>query len=131
MDAESRKAEIRRRLRIGAFPRRSEARFTEENDHNPTVLQDCPRCYGSGKACEESAGCAELFLCPDCDGSGITGETEPYFSSSEPPIDAVPNRHGWLKCPKCGWRFLLTDPNAWTGKRHLKCGQKINPKPTL
>ena len=25
----------------------------------------------------------------------------------------------------CGWRFRITDPNAWTGKRHKRCGQKL------
>ena len=48
MDDEARKAEIRRRLTLARYPRRSKARFTDENDHNPLVLQDCPQCHGSG-----------------------------------------------------------------------------------
>lgn len=32
---------------------------------------------------------------------------------------------GWIKCPFCGKRFHLQDPDRWGGGRHLTCGQKI------
>ena len=54
MDYEQRKSEIRRRLIVAQNPRRANAQFNADNDHIPIVLQDCPRCYGTGKTCERS-----------------------------------------------------------------------------
>ena len=131
MNIEQRRAELRQRLLVNRYPRRANATFTEENDHNPVILQDCPRCQGTGAACEQRDEEDETqlyarFECPDCLGNGITGETERYFENERAPIEATPSAVGWLKCPCCGWRFSLADPNAWTGQRHKRCGQRIS-----
>jgi len=33
--------------------------------------------------------------------------------------------NSWTKCPWCGWRFSIRDPNAWSGSTHLICGTKL------
>ena len=129
MDNESRKNEIRRRITIARYPRRSRAVFTDENDHNPLVLQDCPTCDGSGKASEYwSEGEISVhsrIICPTCHGTGITGEIEPFFAIDTPEASVATGVDGWITCPNCRWRFTTVDPNAWTGRRHMRCGQKI------
>jgi hypothetical protein len=119
--------DIRRRLTLARYPRRSAASFTEENGHNPLVLQDCSMCRGQGKRCEldTSNGSYTLDVCSACNGSGVTGEVEPYFSDDKPEVAAEADPHGWLTCPTCGWRFAIRDSSAWTGQRHLQCGQRI------
>jgi len=37
-----------------AYALRAHVRFIEENDHNPTILRDCPRC-GGRVLCEQYA----------------------------------------------------------------------------
>ena len=127
MDHEQRKSEIRKRLTVAQNPRRADAQFTADNNHNPVVLQDCPTCYGTGKTCERRGTYVITRIeCPTCCGDGITGETETFFTNDAPPVSATPNEHGWVKCPNCGTSFMPTDRNAWTGQRHIKCGQKIS-----
>lgn len=132
MDNEARKAEIRRRVTLLRCPRRAKAPFTDENDHNPMVLQDCPTCFGSGKVCQsrsddDGRDVLDLTVCATCKGSGVTGEVEPYFPRDLPEASARADAAGWLTCPGCGWRFTLRDPRAWSGRRHMRCGQKIKP----
>lgn len=133
MDNEARKAEIRRCVTLLRYPRRAKAAFTDENDHNPMVLQDCPTCFGSGKVCQHwseddgSRDVLDLIVCAACNGSGVTCEVEPYFSKELPEASARADAAGWLTCPGCGWRFTLRDPHAWSGRRHMRCGQKIKP----
>lgn len=128
MTEEDRKAAIRRRLVLAKHPRRHRAEFTDENDHNPMVLQACPQCHGSGhvgRAVVEGTRSIEMEeTCPNCHGEGVTGEVEPYFANDKPEADAVVIGDG-ITCPNCGWRFRLKDSNAWTGRRHRRCGQKI------
>ena len=125
----SSKDDLRARLALRRYPRRSAAVFTDENDHNPWVLQDCPACRGSGKHCHHnisrSGETYSLGLCTSCGGSGVTGEVEPYFPDDAPGIPACADDSGWITCPTCDWRFALRDKRAWTGSRHLQCGQKI------
>jgi hypothetical protein len=134
MDQDQLKRELQRRLKLRQYPRRSAAQFTEENDHNPVILADCPRCSGRGHTCEHlvertAEGLSVMYStddCPDCGGSGTNEELTRYFSNDAPPLDAVANEEGWLKCPSCGWRFSTKDKNVWTGRRHIRCGQKLN-----
>jgi hypothetical protein len=56
------------------------------------------------------------------------GITEPWtgqFRESELPAKISKTKSGWVKCPFCDKRFMLSDPRRWDGKRHLTCGQKI------
>lgn len=120
---------LRCRIALLRYPRRSAATFTNENDHNPRVLQDCEQCHGSGNHCREhivdgSHECA-LEICRDCHGTGVTGKVEPYFLEDRPEVSACADAKGWMTCPSCDWRFALKDKNAWTGRRHMQCGQKI------
>jgi len=118
----------RRRARV-RYPRRSEATFTDENDHNPQVLQDCAGCRGSGTQChhiiDDGGEQYALDRCTDCGGTGVTGATEPYFPDETSALPASADDKGWITCPRCDWRFALRDRHAWTGRRHLQCGQKI------
>lgn len=130
MSNEERKADIRRRLTLMRYPRRSAAKFTDENDHNPLVLQDCPQCYGTGHVgeswVEDGSPVEANVLCTSCGGSGVTGQAEPYFPHDVPEKTTHADAEGWLTCPNCNWRFTTRDPRAWTGRRHLRCGQRIN-----
>lgn len=120
---------LRRRLALRRYPRRSAAIFTDENDHNPRVLQDCSECSGRGQHCEGSIVDGReqyaLGVCMVCDGTGITGEVEPCFPDERPEASACVDDHGWITCPNCEWRFALRHKDSWTGRRHLRCGQKI------
>jgi hypothetical protein len=40
-------------------------------------------------------------------------------------LDARSNSHGWVACPGCGIRFMLTDRGSFQQDVHLTCGQKI------
>jgi DnaJ-class molecular chaperone len=117
--------DLRRRM----APRRSVATFSDDNDHNPLVLQDCPACSGSGKAChhsiDRSGETYALEVCSSCGGAGVTGDVEPYFRDDRPELPACADDTGWITCPGCDGRFALRDRRAWTGRRHLQCGQRI------
>lgn len=129
MHSKEKKADIRRHLMLMRYPRRSEATFTDANDHNPLVLQECPECGGSGHAGEartEQGIAVEVDdVCTACGGSGLTGEAEHYFLDDCPETEVMADTAGWLTCPRCRWRFSLHDRNAWTGRRHRRCGQKL------
>jgi hypothetical protein len=127
----SMKDDLRRRRAAKQYPRRSAATFTDEDDHNPQVLQDCATCHGSGKDCrhEVTSSGGETYMldtCAACRGSGVTGQVEPYFSDLQPEASACADDRGWVTCPGCDWRFAIRDRRAWTGRRHLQCGQKIS-----
>lgn len=116
---------IRRRLLVNRYPRRSEAVFDDENDHNPLVLEDCPACDGSGKRCTLESGAYSLDVCGSCEGSGTTFNIVRYFSEEKPVRAAVVDASGWIECPACHRRFATYDKHVWTGRRH-RCGQKID-----
>jgi hypothetical protein len=116
---------IRRRLLVSRYPRRDAAIFEDANDHNPLVLEDCPSCRGSGKRCSQEGSSYALDTCASCEGTGITFNIVPYFSSDAPAEAAIVDAAGWLKCPGCRRRFAMYDKRAWTGRRH-RCGQKID-----
>ncbi|HEY1170296.1 MAG TPA: hypothetical protein VGH19_02895 [Verrucomicrobiae bacterium] len=125
-----RKKDLKRRLQKARFPRRSAAKFTDENDHNPEILQDCPKCHGCGRIDElstrpDGTKIRTLKSCSACRGTGTTGEVERYFLTDDPEVTAIATPTGRLTCPKCGWHFTTNDPNRWTGRRHIRCGQKI------
>ena len=101
--------------------------FTDANDHNPVVLDECPRCHGSGKASEYGPGVHYQVECDACSGTGTTGQRVRYFDNDAPIAEVNVESDGWLTCPCCGWRFSLNDRNVWSGLRHVRCGQRIRP----
>ena len=110
---------------------RTDVTFDDANDHNPVVLDECPRCRGS--ACHDEWDRDEAghvvqsrVQCGQCRGTGTTGERVRYFDNDRPPVE-VPLRNGWISCPCCGWSFKTTDRRVWTGLRHVRCGQRIRP----
>lgn len=127
MDNEARKDEIRRRLTLARYPKRSNAQFTDQNDHNPLVLQNCPTCHGTGHVGESSPehSLEAEVICGTCEGSGVSDLVELYFDNGPPEAQATADAKGWLTCPNCRCRFTIHDRRAWTGRRHLRCGQKI------
>ena len=123
---EDRKEGIRKRLRRARYPSRSSARFDEDPDHNPLVLENCPRCHGRGTVCHRVGPDTEaLDQCPDCAGSGTNDQVVRYFTNDAEPMNVSTYQEGWVRCLCCGWRFALYDQNAWTGKRHIRCGQRL------
>lgn len=109
----------------------SDLTFDEANDHNPIVLDECPRCRGGG--CHDEMGRDEKgrayvgrVQCEHCHGTGTTGERVRYFDKDLPIVE-VRLQNGWMKCPCCGWSFDITDTRVWTGLRHVRCGQRIRP----
>ncbi len=122
------------------YPRRKNADFSVDEDHNPYVLQDCRTCSGRGnvpEATHDGDWTAHVHVkCPQCNGIGITGEIERYFDNTSQPIDVCCDSNGYLTCPACNWRFAAKDNSVWTGQRHITgggskgriCGQRINIK---
>lgn len=129
MDTQQRKQEIQRRLTLSQYPTRSTAVFNTENDHNPLVLAACTSCRGNGKHDDiqqtPDGHIQSLHNCEQCNGTGVTADIEPCFDNNNDPIRVNPQPDGWLQCPHCGWRFTITDQNAFTGLRHKRCGQKL------
>ena len=124
-DLAEKKAEIRQRLLEAQHPRRAEADFSKDPDHNPLVLEGCPKCRGSGHYCEESGGVAAMEPCSACSGRGTTGRVVRYFSDSTSEVRDARAAEGWVTCPWCRRRFALRDSHAWTGLRHIGCGGRI------
>jgi hypothetical protein len=121
-----RKEEIRRRLRLSRYPRRSAAVFSDENGHNPWVLEDCPECGGRGHNCEErGSGCYVMVTCAACEGLGTTTQVVRCYPEDESEAEAVVDEHGWMTCPRCERRFSTRYRDTWTGRRHLTCGQLV------
>ena len=126
-----RAAELRQMLH--RYPRAASAPFNEENDHNPDVLEDCPDCGGSGlRRFDQSLDLGPLALhahadadCPTCLATGITGRVLRYFQNERPPRDAEAADGGTVTCPHCRRRFATSDGRAWTGWRHVYCGQRL------
>jgi hypothetical protein len=112
------------------YPRRKDAKFTDANEHNPLVLQDCPECRGSGRRDlrsenERGQSVRSLIVCPACGGSGTTEKVERYFPSDLLEKTAMTDEGGWLRCPGCGIVFTTRNSYSWTGYRHIRCGQRI------
>src|SRR5688500_15505599 len=109
------------------------ATFTDANDHNPTIPEDCPRCGGSGRMHVSSRETRDGLVvhsdgsvtCDACGGTGTTGKMVPYFDNDAPVIEVMAGADGWLTCPCCGWRFTVQDGRVWSGLRHVRCGQRI------
>jgi hypothetical protein len=111
--------------------------FTDANDHNPLVKEECPDCSGMGER-EELVEVAtpqdprqsiQWVKCPTCGGSGHGERLVRLFDNDSPTAQAEVAADGWLTCPCCKWQFTTRDPNAWTGRRHKRCGQRITPMP--
>lgn len=45
-----------------------------------------------------------------------------------PRLNASIYKSSWVKCPRCGFRFTLTDENAWDNEKHIRCGQLLHPE---
>lgn len=121
------KEELRRRVLLAKYPRRSAAVLNVAPDHNPVVLEDCPACGGSGNRCIEDSAGATMHECAACAGAGTTYVLVPYFANDAPALTVRADPEGWTRCACCARRFSLNDRNAWTGLRHVRCGQRLNP----
>lgn len=131
MNPEERKLGIRRKLILSQYPRRDDAEFTDANDHNPLVLVNCAKCGGYGKcdtyfADAEGNSVQSVDYCEMCGGGGVLAEVELYYPTDNAAMKIDPTADGWIRCPCCGWRFSIKDKNAWTGRRHRRCGQKLH-----
>jgi uncharacterized Zn-finger protein len=109
--------------------------FTDANDHNPLVTEECPNCLGMGEG-EQLVSIdtpngprqsIEWVTCSTCNGSGRGPRLVRFFDNDSPAIAIDVGPDGWLTCPGCDWRFTIRDPHAWTGRRHRRCGQRIAP----
>ena len=125
------KEELRRRVRLAKYPRRSAAAAVVHKapEHNPLVLEDCVTCHGSGDGCVEEGGKAVLAECRDCSGTGVTDALVPYFTNDAPPCFVSPGGDSWVTCPCCRFRFSPRDKRVWSGLRHFRCGQRLLLEP--
>lgn len=117
-DFTQKQEKLRRRLQSSLYPWRDDAVFTDENDHNPLVLEACPACSKWGR-------CGPPEPCPECHGLKTTGRAVHYFPNPLPEEAAVVDEQGWITCPLCDRRFSTRYRGTWTGRRHLTCGQAI------
>lgn len=133
-DSARRKEELRKRLRLSQYPRRRDAAFTDENGHNPWILEDCPECGGNGKRCTVQGAAYLMETCAACEGLGTTSQVVRCFPEDGSELEAVVDAHGWITCPGCERRFSTRYPHpggrgrlvgTWTGRRHLTCGQLV------
>jgi len=119
------KALVRRRVLEASYPRRAQADFLLDPDHNPLILEDCATCHGTGQICSEGSGSYVLDVCDSCEGCGWSGRLTRYF----PDDSGAPRRaqlsDEWLRCPSCGRRFTVRDTHVWSGFRHIECGARI------
>ena len=111
---------------------RDDVAFTADNDHNPLVLEDCPRCNGYRKyetyTNLDATGFArqiDLHRCEVCSGTGHSDVRVRYFDNDSPPMEVQVRPNGSLKCPCCGWSFTTGNRTVWTGWRHARCGQRL------
>jgi hypothetical protein len=112
------------------LPTRDEAEFTEGNDHNPLIRKICPECKGYGKRDikgEHPDGTRTwaLTLCKACAGKGWVEGAQRFFENDAETMPAKASATGYVQCPCCGWKFSVKDKHRWTGRRHMRCGQKI------
>lgn len=144
--------EINLRIRSSPYSTREKAEFTDANDHNPTILQTCPKCGGAGKVSawetvEEGTQLQlppmvlstsyhpgdspdeslihYLAVCSTCCGLKTTGHSVPYFDNNAEPLEAVLRSSGRTLCPFCKKNFNTKNACEWTGRRHISCGQKL------
>jgi len=111
--------------------------YTDDNDHNPLVKEECPACSGIGEREELVERVTEQgprqniewIRCAMCNGSGRGERLVRLFDNDSPTVPVEVGPDGWLTCPCCKWRFTTRDSNVWTGRRHKKCGQRITPVP--
>lgn len=82
--------------------------YTDENDHNPVVHEECPACLGIGEREEvveatSPNGGIEWMTCPTCGGTGHTERRVRLFDNDSPAMLVDVGRDGWLSCPCCKW----------------------------
>lgn len=92
-------------------------RRAEFDDWLETSRKDFPH---SGVPISES----ELLCCQGCFEAESRWVSE--CEASIPPLDAWKNSRGFVKCPRCGTRFMPRDSAVFADAIHLICGQKIN-----
>jgi hypothetical protein len=126
MDIEQKKEAIKKCLRIAKYSKPENITFTDENDHNPLVLETCKICFGSKYICLEDNLVAVKDLCDACDGLGVTGNLVRRYSEDYPAMSAIISETGWIKCPNCKVNFSTDSSQFWSGRRHITCGQKID-----
>jgi len=101
--------------------------FTDENDHNPAVIPDCPHCIrGKLPYLWGNRPIAGHARCPHCHGTGTLTPAvpSPLFANDSAPIHVQRVGLGSVACPSCGRAFSTTDLRVWSGRRHV-CGQKL------
>jgi hypothetical protein len=129
MDREARQRYMSEHLNVRNHSDPSDIVYSDENDHNPLVPEDCPGCFGTGKRCRlvaHGAGTAYgLERCTACAGAKTTGNLVRKYKNDSPALEAGVNEFGWTKCPGCGVNFKTTSSVSWSGLRHKTCGQKI------
>jgi hypothetical protein len=104
-------------------PEFSDEKPNEENGFNPVVTKMCPKCKLDGYLYFEDGDSWYKEPCDVCGGKGSFKEKK--FSECDEPIALEVNEDGGTKCPKCNFRFKITDPNVWSGDRHKRCGQRL------
>ncbi len=124
---------VMNRVRLWVLQRRYPTRRTvvlaAHPDHNAMVLVDCVLCGGLGQELLFKHGVTAFVSCRLCGGSGAGPTIAPFFTNQAPQADVALGGDGWLTCSSCGIRFSPRDRNAFTGLRHIKCGQRLRVRP--
>lgn len=126
MDIEQKKEAVKKRLRIAKYSKPENVGFTDENDHNPLVLETCKICFGSKHVCSQNNLEVVRYSCDACEGLGITGNLVRRYPENYPAMSAIISESGWIKCPRCKVNFSTYSSQFWSGRRHITCGQKID-----
>lgn len=79
-----------------------------------TDYRDLFMCAGHGGLHDHDVWAAEVLARPP-----------QVVLQQTPPRPAEVSATGWVRCPQCDFKFKRTDPNAWDGKHHQRCGARL------
>lgn len=79
----------------------------------------------------------DLFMAA---GHGSMGDAEAWAQQvlrepprvllvAQTPMPVTVDAKGWARCPKCNFRFKLSNPSSFDGQRHLSCRQPLLVRP--
>ena len=101
---------------------------SRSNNYNPLTLKFCHVCRGDGKEYFQEDGEWCVKPCDACQGKGsfqVKKHSEAEETALSQPLPLDVDDEGWTRCPRCNFRFMVTDPNVWLEDRHRRCNQKL------
>lgn len=105
-------------------PEFSDEQPSEENGYNPVITKMCKTCKLDGYIYFKGGESWYKKPCDVCAGKGSIKEKK--YETNDEAITLEVTEDGRAKCPKCNFKFKVTDQSIWSGNRHKRCGKKLN-----